>query len=366
MSHTPKSTRKKICLVTISLANGGAERCTALLSTLLYQEGFEVHIVCLTQHIDYEYSGNLFCLYAQKNNSLPQRFSRFKKYLQKEQFDCILDSRTRSSNVKEFLYLHYLYKANKVIYVVHSYNLSEYFPPSKLLTKAMINKSEAIVSVSKAISEKINTKFPSSKNKYIYNPISEEGISTDLPKTEKSAEKYILYLGRIQESVKNLSLLLDAYKASNLAQKNIRLKILGDGPDLHLVKSKTTELSLDTHVELIPYTPHVTPYLKSALFQVLTSRYEGFPRVLIEALAVGTPVVSVDCKSGPNEIICHEHNGLLVENYNVTKLANAFNRFIDDKELYLHCKKNAKSSVAHLKPNIIAKKWTELLTSLHK
>ena len=70
------------------------------------------------------------------------------------------------------------------------------------------------------------------------------------------------------------------------------------------------------------------PILNNAKFLALTSRYEGFPRVLLESLSTGTPVISVNCKSGPNEIIAHEVNGLLVENFNIKKLSEAFNRFV--------------------------------------
>jgi glycosyltransferase involved in cell wall biosynthesis len=60
---------------------------------------------------------------------------------------------------------------------------------------------------------------------------------------------------------------------------------------------------------------------------------------IVESLALGTPVVAVDCNSGPREIVIDEYNGLLVENYNVKNLAAAFNRMIVDRELYNICKK---------------------------
>jgi glycosyltransferase involved in cell wall biosynthesis len=57
--------------------------------------------------------------------------------------------------------------------------------------------------------------------------------------------------------------------------------------------------------------------VQNARFTVLTSHYEGFPMSMVESLALGTPVVTVDCNSGPREIVIDEYNGLLVENYNV-------------------------------------------------
>lgn len=351
---------KKIGIVTISLAQGGAERSTSLLSKILVKEGFDVHIISLTNQVDYEYSGKLFCLYSSKNNFLLQRFYRFKKYLQKEKFDYIIDNRNRISNLKEFFYLFFLYRKNKIIYVTRSYNLKQYFPPSRLISKAMIKRSFAIIGVSKEIAKHINKTFSTQKSQYIYNPI--DTIQTETETQSDKNAPYILFLGRIYESIKNLTLLLEAYKNSVLTAHNIRLKIVGDGPDKDFIQSKISKLNLQNHVDLISYTPSVSPFIKEATFLALTSRYEGFPRVLIESLAMGTPVVSVDCKSGPSEIVIQEQNGLLVENYNVQKLSEAFSRMIEDKALYQHCQQNATQSVAHLKPEMIAKKWVALIS----
>lgn len=348
---------KKICIITISLAKGGAERSTALLSKMLADKGFDVHLVSLTSQIDYEYKGSLFCLYQKnKNNLFLFRFFRFLNYLRKEKFDLVIDNRTRFSNFKEFIYHFVFYKNTQVVYVVHSFNIERYFPKSKLLSKLIIHRSKAIVCVSKAIAKEVNKKYNSKKAIHIYNSSELMNISFDVKKCE-----YIIFLGRIVESVKNLSLLIDSYSKSILPEKGIQLKVLGDGPDLKWLKSKVQKMNLTAQVDFIPYTIDVGSYLKNAKFQVLTSHYEGFPRVLIESLSMGTPVISVDCKSGPKEIIIHEYNGLLIENYNPDKLADAYNRFVTDPNLYETCKKNAKKSIKHLQPDAIAEKWKNLL-----
>lgn len=358
---------KKVCIVSISLGKGGAERSTALLSQMLNSLGYQVHLVILTDDISYGYEGTLFNLGLKKREtntffSRLLRFRRFKKYIVQHKFDYIIDNRVKNNSLKELFYLNYIYQNQKLIYVVRSAYLENYFPGrntylAKYTSKRIIERVHKIVAVSKFIQKKVEKKFNSSKVYTIYNPIEELSVNS-----EKFKEKYILFLGRLVDEVKNISLLIEAYAKSNLPKYNIHLKILGVGPDILFLKKKVKNINLLQYVSFIPYTPEVGNFLSQAKFTVLTSRYEGFPRVLIESLSVGTPVVSVNCESGPSEIINHEKNGLLVENHNPSELALAFNRMYEDEELYTKCKKNACSSVEHLSMRFIAKQWKEVLS----
>lgn len=356
-----RKNRMKVCLVSISLGKGGAERSTALLSQMLEMKGYEVHIVILNNLIDYSYSGKLFNLgeIKSQNDSLIKRIGRFKKlraYFKNEKFDFIIDNRTRVSAGKEWYYLDYLYKGFKIIYVIRSANLDLYLPKKKWIVKQMIAKSYKIVGVSKHIAKEINTQFSTDKAVSIYNPIME--ISGSAHEVEG---KYIIFVGRLEDDVKNLSLLLDAYSQSCLPERNIRLLIMGSGDDREKLIGNADKLGISKEVQFVSFKPDVYPYLKNAIFTVLTSRYEGFPRALVESLSVGTPVVSVDCVSGPNEIIRNEMNGLLVENFNVTALAEAMDRMVTDRELYERCKKNSVKSIDHLSLENIAEEWDKLL-----
>ncbi|MGB1451656.1 MAG: glycosyltransferase, partial [Marinirhabdus sp.] len=226
------------------------------------------------------------------------------------------------------------------------------------VAKQMVRKAEAIVGVSRAITQAVNKRYGTTKAQTIYNPIAVFKIEET---TQKNTEGYIIFLGRLYESTKNFSLLLEGYKKSGLPSKNIKLKIFGDGPDRSFILKKAATLGLQAFVQLNAFTPHIGAQLKNAKFLVLTSHYEGFPRVLVEALSVGTPVVSVNCKSGPDEIIAHGENGLLVPNYDPVALAAAMDRFFDDVPLYLHCRANAVESVAHLHPATIGRQWQNLI-----
>ncbi len=114
-------------------------------------------------------------------------------------------------------------------------------------------------------------------------------------------------------------------------------------------------------VIFLPFENNPYKYIRKAKYVVLTSHYEGFPMVIPESLICGTPVISVDCNSGPKEIIDHKVNGLLVENYNVLAFTEAMNSFIFDEALYKRCKQNAEKSAQHLSIDCIGMQWQKLL-----
>ena len=98
-------------------------------------------------------------------------------------------------------------------------------------------------------------------------------------------------------------------------------------------------------------------YFKHAEFMALSSRAEGFPMVLIEALTLGCPVLSVDCPTGPREIVKHEHNGLLIESDNIELLVNSIDELFYNQNLREKLSQNAITSVAHLSAESICKQW---------
>lgn len=335
---------------------------------MLDSQGFDVHLVTLTNEIVYPYAGKLFNLGVfkdQQDNTLSRlsRFKQLRKYLKQEQFDLIIDNRNRQSALKELYYLNYIYRKQKIVYVVRSFNLDQYFPKLKVVSQLMVKRAVKIVGVAEAVSEAVNTKFNTNKAVTVYNP-------TPQFKTSKTPspfkEKYIIFLGRLVENVKNFTLLLEGYKKSNISAANVHLKIMGEGQDKNFILDKINELNLSKTVEILPFTPNIQPFVAHAEFLALTSHYEGFPRVLIEALSQQTPIVSVDCKSGPSEIVVPEKNGILVPNYDAEALGKAFTKMINEPDFLLHCKNNALSSIAHLKQDYIAKQWRQLIVDAVK
>lgn len=358
-----KRNNLKICIVVTSLCDGGTERFGSTLSNLLHNLGYEIYIFTTKDCVDYHYSGTLYNLEkeAQSKNDFKKLFQMY-LYFKKHNFSTIIDNRARSFFSKEFLIYRMIYKKSNIISMVHNHNISNYFPGSKKLSNLVYKSNNTFVGVSQKIKEKIAQSFGFNNVEYIYNPVDLNAIRAKVSAAIRPYDaKYILYFGRLEEHSKNLTLLIESYKISELRSKKVKLIIMGKGEDYNYLTNYVSELDLEDHIIFKPYDPNPFPYIRHALFTVLSSRYEGFPMSIIESLASGTPVVSVDCPSGPSEIIENTINGLLVENDNILALANAFNTFISDTNLYKRCKENAVSSVQHLDVNVIAKAWQNLL-----
>ncbi len=120
----------------------------------------------------------------------------------------------------------------------------------------------------------------------------------------------ILGVGRLMEQ-KDFPTLIRAF-AKVLKVRPSRLVILGSGKERSRLNALVHELGLQNHVAMLAFQNNPYAYMTKAAVFALSSAWEGFGNVLVEAMAQGTPVVSTDCKHGPREILDHGKHGLLV------------------------------------------------------
>ncbi len=260
-----------------------------------------------------------------------------------------------------WFYKKFIYHGVKTIYVVHSHLLETYFGKTPDRFRALYQTNAATVTVSEAIKKTLQAKLQLRNLVCIPNAANPAWKALAKQTENPIATPYILSYGRMNDAVKDYRFLLESYAASKLYDEGIQLVLMGEGPSLPQLKQWVQTNGLEDAVQFIPPTTNPFPYVNDAICVTLTSRYEGFPMVLLEALSLEVPVVSLDIPSGPSEIIEHQKNGLLIQKREVSLFAEALRTVALDKELRLRFQRNAAASMARYAPAPIAAAWKKLL-----
>ncbi|NLO89188.1 MAG: glycosyltransferase, partial [Clostridia bacterium] len=187
----------------------------------------------------------------------------------------------------------------------------------------------AVVAVSQGVADDLvkTTGLMRELIKVIYNPIVTPELlekakeSIGHPWFKPGQPPVILSAGRLT-AAKDFPTLIHAF-ARVRAERLARLMILGEGEERPNLESLVRELGLESDVSMPEFVENPYAYMARAAVFVLSSAWEGFGNVLVEAMAVGTPVVSTDCPSGPAEILEGGKWGKLVPVGDVEKLAKA-------------------------------------------
>ena len=179
----------------------------------------------------------------------------------------------------------------------------------------------------------------------------------DNPSTCK--HKRVIFVGRLNEQ-KGLEYLIDTWERVHQKHNDWILQIYGDGEQRELLLHLIIEARLENSVVVNQPTNQIMDkYLESSIF-LLTSRFEGFGMVLIEAMACGVPVVSFDCPWGPAEIIHDEEDGFLVGYLNTAEAAEKVVQLIESPELRKEMGTRARENVQRYSRNKVMKQWIDL------
>lgn len=194
---------------------------------------------------------------------------------------------------------------------------------------------DKIICVSDGVKQKLNVAFPDlkSRSKVIYNPTDIRLINDlSLSNHVQFNGKTILAVGSLS-AAKGFDILIRAIKVLFDRGYDYKLKIIGSGEEEHNLLTLILNLKLQTQVELLGFMDNPFSVVKAADLFVLSSRNEGLPGALLEALCLGIPVVSTDCEVGPREILQDGECGLLVPVGDVEKLADGIELLMTDIEL---------------------------------
>lgn len=183
----------------------------------------------------------------------------------------------------------------------------------------------------------------------------------DLPNTgeRRRGGNILTAVGRLVPQ-KGFDLLLQAFAQVSPDFPDWKLVIWGEGPDRPALESLRDRLELRERVEMPGVTSRPGIWVDTADAFVLSSRFEGWGIVLLEAMAADLPVVSFDCEWGPREMIEDERSGLLVEPGNVDALARAIRRVFGDEELRANLGAAAGLSARKFTPQRIVDQWSEV------
>ena len=181
--------------------------------------------------------------------------------------------------------------------------------------------------------------------------------------TSSLSEKKVISVGRLT-SQKNYTSLIRAFKNVTEKHSDWILEIYGDGPQEVELKSLITQLNLEKHVFLKGFSSNIKEVMTNASIFALSSVFEGFGLVIVEAMACGLPIVSYACPCGPKDIITEGKDGFLVEVNDEMALANKINILIENEELRKQMSNAAKIKADQYNIENITSMWINLFTKL--
>lgn len=145
-----------------------------------------------------------------------------------------------------------------------------------------------------------------------------------------------------------------------------RLDIFGQGEWQAMLQKMIQEWNLGKNTFIHPPTKNIGEEYAQSAFLVMSSHYEGFPMVMIEAMACGLPVVTFDYKCGPRDMIRQDENGLLVTDGDIEGLARAMMKVMDDENYRKRLSENARQIIKTYSEETVMQQWLDLFASLTK
>lgn len=350
---------EKIALIINSLSSGGGERVVATLSQG-FAKNYDVTIIIFnSKSVDYEYGGKLIDINCPEKTTLTgktynllKRSYKLKKIFNQEKFDHIFGF-MESANYPSIL------ASNKTIASLHI-DFNFLGGVDQRLIRSFYPMAKCVAPVSDDIANSLREQVKLNNVTRIYNPVPFEELKQLSCEPFHHPRKFIIAVGRLTYQ-KQFDLMIDAF-AKSKAQEDCDLIILGDGELKGQLEQQIESLGMQDKIHLPGRLKNPFIYMKNAEFMALSSRAEGFPMVLIEALSLSCPVISADCPTGPREIVQNGVNGLLVEPSCQAALTQAIDTLFYDPSLRHTFSQHAQDSVQHLSVDNICEEWIELST----
>ena len=314
----------KVLVLHGHLSMGGEERVLLNVLKNLVELNYDVDLLITWNHgennlfeneipekVNYKF---LFDNYNGKNKLIKEIYrirakatylKKVEKIIKEKKYDVVIDY---SSNLLK--YNNFDIKMPVFAWIHFSLTFGEKLSADKIEKyKKQYKKYDKILAICDTMRDEFVEILGMDKNKVelVYNPIDLEAIRKKAENIDKKYENYLkqdyfLQVSRLTEQ-KQPEHLVDIYY--KLKQRGIKEKLyfIGNGEKVELIKQKIKEYKLQNDVILLGQIENPYPFFKNAKLFVHTGKYEGLPTVLLESLALGTPVVAYDCPTGPKDIL---------------------------------------------------------------
>lgn len=357
----------KIDIFIHCLKGGGAERVCVTIANKLVELGIEVRLVTLyssgakyEKDIDDKVKRINLC----NNKNIIKNIVEIYKFVKNNNIEKVLTFNNNISII--LLFLRKITNSKFKIFArnINTLSLEQKYEKSFIkkniihkLIKLFYKNVDLCICQSKGMAKDLieNYGFNKRKVKVINNPVSDRFLNKNIVKGYDK-KKEILFVGRLEKQ-KGLKLLLEAYKKVLNRNPEVILRIIGEGSLREELVEFSKRIGIESNVKFQEFTDDIIKNYVYSDITVLSSYFEGFPNVLVESITVGTPVVSFDCPSGPNEIILDGINGYLVEYLNVDMLVEKLNLALSQEWNIEEIKKSA----TRFTSNIIVKQYIECL-----
>ena len=347
---------KRVMFVIGTLSNGGAERVISILAEEMQELGYEVSIVTIFSDKNNYVNSKKIRLYPIVHK-YKNKFLRFLNIVLKTRqliksqnpdvvisFDSIINICTIFSSV---------FLKNKLI--VSERNDPYKYPESKwirYMRDLLYRFSDGFV-FQTADAKKYFSPIIQERGTIIHNP-----ILSNLPYwNENSTEKTIITACRLVRQ-KNLPMLIKAFSSFSKIYPEYKLKIFGVGELREELLSLVEDLKLNDKVFFPGFSDRIHNEMANSDLFIISSDYEGISNSMLEALAIGVPVISTDSPIGGARLFINNgENGLLIEVGDTDGLVNAMIRVISDKKFAIRLSREARKIRNELLPRKIAEKW---------
>jgi len=351
----------RIDFIVHSMGSGGGERVLSILANKLVLKGHSIRIVTLSNSIEdaFELNQQIVRVKLKKrtfnNHTINNLFNLFKHYRSKKNRPDIAISFMVETSMLAIIICTLF--GIKSIASEHTNHVLKRKNNLRLFTRKYLYRLANKIIVLTEFDRAYYAKHRSNV-KVIPNPST---FSINEAPTQRS--KTILAVGNLNKyHIKGFDNLIPIVAEVFKKHKDWTLQIVGaiDETSLSFLNKIVVEHQMEDRIVFSGFSNKVSDIMATSDVYIMTSRFEGLPMVLIEAMSQGMVCISYDCETGPSEIITHNYNGILVKDQDTLEMADGLDKLLSDGKLREELRANAPKSIEKFDPDLIVSEWEQV------